>query len=170
MSAAMRSIADVYGAMSKIEELAGVDRVLLLEISNGGDKPMPGSKMYAKAVEVFATDQSRAELLDRYKKVNLDNSYIRMVIEAESKAKDLGHYAFDVERHEDCILKAFYVNEGVLYSEIYHVHTDADAKAMFIISVASKHTKEHFEKPATRQAITARVTEIRNNFELWRHG
>lgn len=160
----MRSIAHVYASMEALKESGHISRVFLLEISDGGSKPMVGNRMYAKSVEMKMDDFSdRERLLSRYERVKLDEQYIRMVIEAQVTGDA---YVFDVEKHKDCLLKSFYIDEYVKYSEIYHIHTDKKGDKMFILSVATHEDGERFD--SVRALIDTEVMQIRSYFERYR--
>lgn len=159
----LRSVRDIYAAMNALRKRDEIDRVFLLEISNCGDKPKPGSVMYAKAVEI-AIDRHRFELLERYKRVRLDEAYISMLL----KVKASGWYDFEVEHHESCMLKNYYEAEGVKFSRIFHLFTDPEDEKMFIMSVSTKQKNQLFESTGLQSYIFTEVDVIKNTFSKFR--
>ena len=164
----LRAVADGYSSMQKLEDHPLIERVLLLEISNGGSRPKPGGRVYANAVEIkldkHHTKFSREELLNRYKGVELDENYIYMVIESENK----GVYKFHTEQEREGLLKSLYINEGIKYSEIYHIHTDAKKDKMFILSVSTHKDKEEFMDEKLSALIVSEITVIKTAFKNYR--
>lgn len=162
----LRSIASIYAAMDRLRASDEVTRVLLLEIGNGGHKPLPGSIMYGRAIEVMIDEIGRkAEILQSYREIKLDESYIRMVIQVQQTNQG---YKFNVKEHEYCLLKDIYVTEGIKYSEIYHIYTDLKAEKTFILSIATDSDIEQFRKESTRGFINTEVMQIRSYFEEFR--
>jgi hypothetical protein len=165
--ARLRSIATAYSIMDKIRYIKQVDRVFLLEVSNGGSKPRLGAKMYARAIELkldekFATS-TRDALLAKYNEVMIDESYIRMVIELAEK----GHYDFDIDKEHDCLLKQHYSAEGVRFSRVFHIYTDHEEEKMFILSVATFGDDKLNDKKL-KDVIQSEVNEIRDYFRKYR--
>lgn len=164
----IRSIANVYSIMDKIRLLKGVDRVFMLEISNGGNKPTVGRKMYARGIEMKVDSEvsldSRDTLLKKYKEVELDEAYIYMCIEIQEK----GIYIFDTEKEKSSVLKTLYEGEGVEYSVIYHIHTDMDEEKMFIMSVGTHTDKNRLLNHRLQAIVNSEVNEIQNYFRKYR--
>lgn len=164
----MRSVATVARSMNTLKDGHNIERVFLFELSNGGDSPMPGSRMFARSIDIKQVEDKTnfkdEELLDRYREVEVDESYILMAI----KAKENGVYQFDVKSHPDCMLKSFYQNEQITYSEIYHIYTDVKSKKMFIMSVATHLPDEKFMDIRTTSLIASEVESIRNSFRKYR--
>lgn len=160
----MRAISQVNKDMYDIEKIEGVGRCFLFEISNGGDRPMPGARLYARAVEVFSERKDRGDLLKRYDKVRLDDSFIKIIIASERN----GLYEFETETEQECILKDFHISESIKFSLVYHIHTDSNRKIMFILIVSTYNDDEHLNKGHKRQSINALVSAIRNQFEIHR--
>lgn len=165
----LKAILQVSQLMDELKHHSKITRVLLLEISNGGDMPVPGSKIYATAVSAKIDDEDGrtnkpAELkaLNSYNRLMVDDQYIRMLVNAQ---KD-GLFRFVVEEQNDCILKDIYSAENILYSEIYHIYTDGIAKKMFILSVATT-CKDHdqFNQTPLRALINTAINGIRSNFQ-----
>ena len=77
----LRSIAKVYNAMDVLKDTKEITRVLLLEISNGGNMPKCGSIMHASAVNVKHDDiEAGRSILEKYNRVRIDYEYINMCI------------------------------------------------------------------------------------------
>jgi len=159
---------EIYNCMETIKTETSTDRVLLLEVSNNGGKPKPGSKMFARAVDVKVAENReqnrRLKILHNYEEVQVDDAYIDMVLEAE---RTQGPYVFDVEEHKDCLLRQIYYSEGVRYSEVYHVYTDTDKWKLFIVSISTKED-EKYEDQHERAIINMCIHNIRGNFEKYR--
>ncbi len=166
----LKAVANVYKAMSIINSLPEINRVFLLEVSNGGHKPRPGSIIYAKAIEIKVDsdlpNNSREDLLYKYERVRVDENYIRMVLQAQLSEEP---YKFYVDNHEHCILKDFYINEEVKYSEINHVYTDIEGEKMFILSISTTKENEYFETETVRALINSSLDQLIYNFTVYRN-
>lgn len=164
----IRSIANVYAIMEKMRLFKGVDRVFLLEVSNGGDKPKVGSVLFARAVEMKISEDvsrsSRDSLLRKYDEVRLDEAYIYMC----AKIQEDGMYRFKTEDERDCLLKNYYESEGVTYSKIFHIYTDTESEKMFIMSVSTFDKSSQFESDKLKNMIQSEVNEIRDYFRKYR--
>ena len=164
----LRSVADGYSAMQRLEDHPLIERVFLLEISNGGSRPKVGSKVYANAVEIkidrTKTALSREEIISRYDRIEIDENYIYMVIEA----KNNGVYKFKTDSERSGLLKNLYVNEGIKYSEIYHIHTDSKNDKMFILSISTHKDEEEFKDETLTALIVSEVSTIKSAFKNYR--
>ena len=167
----LRAIMTVTQLMDDLRQHLKITRVLLIEVSNGGDMPIPGSRIYATAVnakmhnEMGETDRmAEVKALADYNRIAVDDCYIRMLIQAQSQ----GHYKFVTSKEQDCLLKDIYTTAGVHYSEIYHIYTDGIAKKMFILSVATSLPDEDFSKAPLRAMINTAINSIRSHFEEFR--
>lgn len=157
----MRSVAKVYAAMYEIMKKTAAERILLLEVTNGGNAPKPGSIMYARAIEAQApTSEQAQEMIRRYESVRIDDNYINMVLQSANTHRP---YCFDVDRHEDCLLRNIYITEGVRYSEVFHLFTDTERQKMFIMTIAS-FSNLSFDEIKDRAQINYCVDEIRDEF------
>lgn len=164
--ARLRAIANVYSAMDNLKDSKDIDQVFLFEIGNGGHKPKPGSVLYARSIEVRLDDHSlRDKLLNKYAKVRLDQNYINMLIQTQISELP---YIFQTNSHPDCLLKHFYTNENIKYSEIYHVFTDMKDEKMFVLSIATHKDNQLFEKQSLRAFINTEIMQIKNCFEEYR--
>lgn len=167
----LKSILRVNDLMDELRQHRHITRVVLLEISNGGDQPRPGSTMYASAVQV-RRDTAEGDrditaekaLKEKYNRVTLDDHYIRMLVQIQTS----GIYKFNVKNSENCMLRNFYITECIKYSEIYPVYVDRDAKKMFILSIATDQVDQLFENGPTRAFICTAVTTIQSLFETYR--
>jgi len=166
----LRAVANVYMSMSNLSDIKAIKRVFLLEISNGGDRPKPGSIVYAKAVEVKVDSESpknrREQLLSKYEKIRLDENYIRIVLEAQASGEP---YQFNVISHKECMLLDLYKTEAITYSEIYHVYTDPSTEKMFILSISTDLESEAFEDDLVRAIIRTEINYLRENFVQYRN-
>lgn len=161
----MRSVAKVYASMSEIKRLTSADRVLLMEVTNGGNAPKPGSIMYARAIEAKAADSDKEQwILSRYESVRIDDAYINMVLQSAHTGQC---YAFYVKTHADCLLKNIYITEGVKYSELYHLYTDLERQKMFIMTIATYVDGVSFGSASDKAIINLSVQEIREEFESY---
>lgn len=167
----MRAISNVYNSMADLSMFESVDRVLLLEVSNGGHRPKPGSIMYANAINAKVnghggTAEERV-IITRYNRVQIDNNYISMCVSAQSSNSP---YAFKVDSHVDCMLKDIYQSEHIEFAEIHHICTDAKDEKMFILSIATRTHNEFFSETLLRSAINSEVMVIKNEFSKYRIG
>ena len=165
----LKAVANVYKSMSNINDLLEVNRVFLLEVSNGGHRPKPGGVIYAKSIEIKvdfdSPNNTRDDLLAKYEKVRVDESYIRMILQAQMTEKP---YTFLVDKHDPCILKSFYLSEGVKYSEIYHIYTDPTVEKMFILSISTTKENETFKNEVTKAVIESEINHLIYNFTVYR--
>ena len=163
----LKAISQLCNSMEEIQAIKQVYRVFLVEVSNGGAKPRPGSVMYAKAVELRTEDRKVGEWLkEKYKQVPLDGPYIDMCIQAQSSNAP---YVFDVEEHAPCILRDFYLAEKIRYSEIHHIYTDVEVEKMFIMSVATRGLPEDFQDERLKAYVQTEVMQIRASFNEYRN-
>ena len=159
-----RSISRVYEAMSCLIDFGSIDRVFLLEVSNGGHAPQPGSAIYARAIHAKHVDRLlEQDMKINYEKVKIDDAYISMIIAAHSQENR--PYKFDVKHHPECLLKDLYTAENVQYSEVFHICTDPVDQKTFILSVATMQEDEKFSNPQLRSAINAEVMKIKSEFD-----
>ncbi len=140
------------------------DRVLLVEVSNGGNAPRAGSRIYASAVNVKCENHMSKYILERYDRVRIDDEYINMCISIQSGLV----YKMQVNHHDPCLLKDFYTSEGVKYSEVYHIFTDGEDEKMFIMSIATFQDNEAFEREDLRSIIRSEMSFITMEFERFR--
>ena len=164
-TANMRAIAAVYSSMEAIQEIPQVTRVFLLEVSNGGGSPVPGSVVYGRGIHIRHVDHAQAEMmLARYEAVRLDSTYIDMVLQVKAGAE----YKILVKDYQACILKDFYTEEGIYYSEVYHIYTDLYYDKTFIMSVATTQEGETFQDEQVQAAIRTNLMVIKQNFDAFR--
>jgi hypothetical protein len=171
----MKSFATVYSCMSNITSLGNVGRVFLLEVSDSGEIVKPGSKLFARGIDIFIDDWQLLEYgnpeagrdwnINKFSEVKVDDNYARMVIQAKATQQP---YVFDVEKHEDCTLKSIYVEQGIVYSEIYHIYSDTNCWKEYILSISaySKEIKE--QKGFSKAVIENNIEQIRYNFKKYR--
>jgi hypothetical protein len=162
----MRAIAKVYSSMDTLKDSQEIERVVLDEISNGGNTPMPGSRMFSNAINAKHTNLSLGrEILERYDHVRIDDEFIKMCIMIQSGDP----YKMIVKDAKECLLKDFYLNEGVKYSEVYHIFTDGIEEKMFILEISTSQPNEYFNRDGIRAAINAEIAFIRSEFEKFRN-
>lgn len=163
----LRSIATVYTCMQNVYSLEGIDLVYLLEISNDGNIPRAGSKIFARLIEIKThpdSKKNRNYFMQTYGEFRIDEQYINMVLEAK-------HTQVGVEIKRDkmpaCLLKNILLSESIDYVEYYHVYSDTDKWRQYIIGIATKDkTVRHSE--FTDAMIENNITQIRYNFNEYR--
>lgn len=160
----LKRISSAYDLLGTLEHIPIIDRVLLIKVTNGGATPRLGSTIYASAIKATAETQAESRKIEEiYAKVRVDDAYIKMCIRAAQGEV----YEFDVAKHEECILKDFYMSEDVKYAEIYHLYTDIDEDAMYIISLATKKEENilGFKRQVNRARILISLEALRRIFE-----
>ena len=161
----LKAITSVGFSMESIESRI-FPRVLLVELTNGGDKPNVGGSMHATAIDVKVNKahiKSRDYILKKYDGVRVDARYIEMCIKAQKE----GVVFIDVDKMQDQFLKNWYRAEGIVYSEVYHIYTDVESESMFILSVATPDINADITDEM-RTLINIEIGFIRDRFEKYR--
>lgn len=149
----------VYDEMNKILFAhKSIERVMILKTTNGGGTPKVGSPIYAFALYQVAKPPLKITK-ESYQKLLVDNSYIKILIESETKEA----VKLEVSKMEDCLLKQIYEVEKVTYSEIYFLRDSK--KSFYYMSIATHENKARFTDNKTRLSINLAVNNIRNCFK-----
>jgi hypothetical protein len=160
----LKAIVLVGEAMDMIKENSPAERVLLLEVSDSGEAPKPGSRMFSRAIDVKLGNHDskpRQDILAHYGEFLIDQAYIDMVIEAKRTQRA---YRFDVDKHPPCLLRSIYIDESIKYSEIYHVYSDTEKWKQYIVSISTNKEGEQFTDTKGRAAIDIGINAIRQAF------
>jgi len=163
----LRSIATVYQCMEHIHQLEKVGLVYLLEVSNDGDIPKAGSKIYARLIEMKSEEQTfkdRDYYMQRYGEFLIDEQYINMVLEAKQTQEAV---KFVTEKSESCLLKTIMIAENVTYAEYYHVYSDTEKWRQYIVGIATKD-KDVPDNHEVNAMILNNITQSRYNFKKYR--
>jgi len=99
----------VYQVLEKA--LTHCDRALLLSAHNGGGVPNPATPFWVSAIHWAVGDPHRRETLNSYNRIRCDSHSITMLL---TMMNGDGTYHFDMEKNDGAMLKAFYLNEGVV--------------------------------------------------------
>lgn len=165
----LRAVAKVYNSMDLLKETDEITRVLLLEVSNGGHVPRPGSRMYVNAINVKHDDADVGrDILQRYEHVQIDDDYIKMCISVQETNRPYVINLNNALKVDANLLESYYLSEGILYSEVYHIYTDGSDEKMFIMSISTINKGEDFQREGIRATINAEVNMIRSQFEKYR--
>lgn len=171
--AGMRSQVRIKHALNELRAM-GIDRVLLLRVTNGGNIPRPGSNIYASALDVttWSLDLER-EILGRYKSVKVDAKYIEMCAQL-AETPELA-YKINVPENPTSLLEGWYQVEKVVQSWVYGIHINSfkddnrEKFEQYILSIAMRDTGT--ERAANRledlnaQEIERIINNIRAEFK-----
>ena len=112
--------ADIQRICTQLVKDSDVERALVLMLTNGGGVPKLGAKLYASAL-VNVTRDVPSHRIPVYRQLEIDIPYIEMLLEAANRGKSMQL----TEAMPRCMLKDIYKEEGVKYSEIWHlIQTD----------------------------------------------
>lgn len=170
----LNAIANVYRCMDHISRIDHVCQVFLIEVSNDGSRPKPGSKLYAKGIEVkmdyshapkHVEQPTREELLYKFEKLRCDEAYIQMCLEVSASSK---RFEFIMEEQQGTLLWNVYKSRGIGFCEVHHLYTDSKADKMYILSVATFDKQLRFNEPEVRAIIDSSIDQIRIHFETFR--
>jgi len=133
-----KSFAERQEAWHKIETRAKevikdstVQRCLVLKLTNGGGEPLPGRQYYVTAMVGEVEDQHKRKHVN-YNAVQVDASYIYIVTEARKNGRI---FLLTESMETGTMLKSFYQEEGVKFSEVHYLRSTPDAT--YFMSFAS---------------------------------
>jgi hypothetical protein len=106
--------------MYKAVHTANIDRFCIFKISNGVNYLFKDGTLRNYTVSCIdeVHKKYKEPNIDLYQKLLVDTSYKLMV----KKAYESDYYEFVTDIESPCDLKDIYLNEGVKYSRIYHLH------------------------------------------------
>jgi hypothetical protein len=104
-------------------------RVYLFRGHNGGDRPKLGSPYYVD-VAYSKHDDLLKDKSSRYKEIEVDSTYRKMLLELIQKEK----IEIDPITLEDGLLKDIYIDEKIVFSKVYKIYTGE--KNFFFLSCA----------------------------------
>ena len=163
----LRSVATVYSCMEQIYQLEQVGLVYLLEVSNDGDMPRAGSKIFARLIEIKTNPvefKDKEYYMHNYEEFLIDEQYINMVLEAKQTKKAV---KFITSESKPCILKTISLAEDVTYTEYFHVYSDTEKWRQYIIGISTRQ-KDVPDNHTTNAMIENNITQIRYNFKKYR--
>ena len=163
----LRSIATVYQCMEHLHALESVGLVYLLEISDSGELPRAGSKIYARLIDIKVDEKSfedRDYHLQNYGEFLVDEDYISMVLKTKESQKKV---IFETDKEEPCVLKTIMLTEKVVYTEFYHVYSDTEKWKQYIVGISSG-TVPTEDNMSVAAMIDNQITQIRYNFKKYR--
>lgn len=108
--------ADIQRICTQLVKDSDVERALVLMLTNGGGVPKLGAKLYASAL-VNVTQDVPSHRIPVYRQLEIDIPYIEMLLEAANRGKSMQL----TEAMPRCMLKDIHKEEGVKYSEIWHL-------------------------------------------------
>ena len=165
----LRAISSIYSSMrGLVKTVKNVDRVLLLEISNGGHQPLPGSIMYARALHTESSDEHTmgdSDILKLYDEIRLDDYYIKLCVDTIEQKK----VTIDVKEQNESLIKSYHTREKLHYVEMHHIYTDIAAQKTFILSIATDDVEDKFKNRGVRAIIDTEVYEIKAEFMKYRN-
>jgi len=127
--------ADIQRICTQVVKDSDIERALVLMLTNGGGIPKIGAKLYVSAL-VNVTQDVPSHRIPIYKQLEVDMPYIEMLLAASSR----GRATHLTETMERCMMRDIYREEGVKYSEIWHLMQTDDA--YFFVSF-STYTQIH---------------------------
>ena len=114
---------EIEARVKEVIKDSTVQRCLVLKLTNGGGEPLPGRQYYATAMVGEVEDQHKRKHVN-YNAVQVDASYIYIVTETRKK----GRLFLTTEAMETgTMLKSFYQEEGVKFSEVHYLCSTPDA-------------------------------------------
>lgn len=141
-----------------INQSEKIDRIMILKTTNGGGKPKLGVKIYATALYQDTRPPHQITKYS-YQKLEIDPHYMKMLNDCEIN----NHVSLVVPRMpHDALLRHIYIEEGIKYSEIYHIR---NTKNSFYYMSISSHQTTRFTNPTERLTINIGVSNIRNLFK-----
>ena len=100
------------------QEIDLVDRALLFQGHNGGDIPTIDKPYYVTMItKSVARDHLKS--LGIYQNIQVDPAYIKLL----GHIIKHGYYHFITDKEDDCLLKDYYLTEGVKESIIVYIDT-----------------------------------------------
>lgn len=114
--------ADIQRICTQLVKDSDVERALVLMLTNGGGVPKLGAKLYASAL-VNVTQDVPSHRIPVYKQLEVDIPYIEMLLEAANRGKSMQL----TEVMPRGMLRDIYKEEGVKYSEVWHLMQTDDA-------------------------------------------
>lgn len=135
----LNSINKIKLAIDRIFANTSADRFLILIAINGKED-------FSKISVIFEQHKSSEYAINataRYKNIFIDAHYKQMLKQAEIEQSKVVH--FDVEKMEDCLLKDFYISEGVRFSKVRHLlrkSIDKDNDVLIYSSMATHNSKK----------------------------
>lgn len=162
-----RAITRVYYTLQKLQKTDEIKSAIIYEISNGGNRPKPGSKMYMSALYI-KHDQFIEEklLLEKYNKTQIDDSVINMCVSVQESDNP---YVLDLDINKNqCMLTDNAVDDKINYMEYYGIYVDGIEEKSFIMAIAAAGKKEKFEGKEIRAMINTHRNVIKQEFKMHR--
>jgi len=127
--------ADIQRICTQLVKDSEVERALVLMLTNGGGTPKIGAKLYVSAL-VNVTQDVPSHRIPIYKQLEVDMPYIEMLLGASIRGRSMQL----TETMERCMLRDIYAEEGVRYSEVWHLMQTDDA---YFFVAFSTYTQIH---------------------------
>lgn len=127
--------ADIQRICTHLVKDSEVEMALVLMLTNGGGIPRIGAKLYVSAL-VNVTQDVPSHRIPVYKQLEVDIPYIEMLLEAANRGKSM-HLTEVMERG---LLRDLYREEGVKFSEVWHLMQTDDA---YFFASFSTYTDTH---------------------------
>jgi hypothetical protein len=109
----LRRISNVYHTMHSLLEI-GSDRIILWAAHNSGGVPRVGSPLYASSLH-WVVRKGYKDRLQNYQQVPVDPFYVSMLLKMHRDS----FYHFQPEGEPECMLKDYYMLEGVTDSYLF---------------------------------------------------
>lgn len=159
MATGLTDVMQVFEAMTAVITKTSAERFVIFRGSNGGSTPRPGHEFYASAVHEKHDNHDAPRLVEKYRRVAVDASYIAMLLEVIANGKKL----IEVQTMEPGLLKNIYTAEGITYCEVYYIAKTE--KEVYYCSIATTKENEKFTREAERVEIDLAVSTIRDVFK-----
>lgn len=133
----MHHLNRIQEKMAAIRHLDTVDRVVMFAGHNGGGLPRASSRYYTTALH-WEVEEDFTKNVGEYKDIPVDYPYVKMLLQAEDENKS--HFTTDSE--EDCLLKRYYLVDGVVESVTYYLDIEDNNFIYLTVSTKSGFTDE----------------------------
>lgn len=133
------------------------NRVMIFKATNSAGVIAPGKILKVTAIYEDVRDLDR--IIDDIQEWKADNHYYKIFSDVLTQ----GQVQLITDEMPDSKLKTIYKNQGIKYSEIYHLTTTPDNSKVFYISIASSMVGNASSE--ARYYIDVAVDKLRNIFD-----
>lgn len=128
-------------AIQMFERYEFVDRVIIFCGQNGGGIPKIGYPYTIRGDYAWSRNNNE-DLYNKYNfRLKIDSSYYNMLADVIEKKSVIN---ITDKMDPECVLKAMYMQEGVVASVLYFLHINSEDNVFYYISIASH--KSEFTK------------------------
>lgn len=150
---------DIINIIEDLVTKPNIDRVLMFRGGNGGSVPKLGKDYFVKAVFEAHKVEPPESMLKTYNSIIPDSHYITMLLNLMQHKLEI----INIDQLPDCLLKQIYIEENILYSEIFLIHQTEEY--MFYVSVATKNNGVNFRNQImSRLHIDSSLSKLKTIF------